>query len=177
MSSEDTPTEDMPWRWQPGQSGSPAGKPKGTRNKTLMALDAIGHENAEAILQSAVAAAIGIPPDLKAAFGALTATPPDVRAAVEAVTGTPPDIRAAEMILSRCWPARRGRPLVLDLPPVHAAGDLPAALAAIVAAAADGTLSPEEAQALGSLLENQRKAIETADLDARITALEAQSNG
>ena len=50
-----------------------------------------------------------------------------------------------------------------------------AALAAIMAAVDDGALSPEEWQALAGILETQRRAIETVELDHRITALETRN--
>jgi len=46
------------------------------------------------------------------------------------------------------------------------------AVGAVVAAVGAGTLTPDEAQAVAGILDLQRRAIETANLDARITALE-----
>lgn len=142
----------MAGRFQPGKSGNPKGKPKGSRNHVLAALDQIGGENAETILRAAVKAAIG---DEK----------------------TAPDLRAAELILSRVWPARKGRAVAIDLPAIIGAGDLPAALGAIVAAVAGGDLTPEEGQAVAAVLEAQRRAIETADIETRLAALEARTDG
>jgi hypothetical protein len=116
----------------------------------LAALDAIGAENAERVLQAAIRAAIG---DEKTAA----------------------DLRAAEMILSRVWPARKGRPVALALPAMQAAADLPAALGAVVAAVAAGELTPDEGAAVGAILEAHRRSIETADLEQRVAALEAQN--
>ncbi|MDA8253813.1 MAG: DUF5681 domain-containing protein [Rhodospirillales bacterium] len=131
--------------FQPGQSGNPRGKPKGARNRVLLALDGIGGDAAADVLAAAVTAA-------KAG-----------------------DMRAAELILSRVWPARKGRPVSLpDMPSMADAGGLVAATAAVAEAVADGTLTPDEAQAVAAVLESQRKAIETADLAARIERLEQQ---
>jgi hypothetical protein len=47
------------------------------------------------------------------------------------------------------------------------------AMAAVVAAVADGTLTPEEAASISAILEAQRRAVETAQLEQRIAALEA----
>ena len=129
-------------RWQPGELGNPAGKPRGARNRVLLALDQIGEEAAAEVLGAAVTAAKG------------------------------GDLGAASLILSRVWPGRKGRPVVLDLPAMQSAGDLPAALGAIAAAVAGGELTPEEGQALAAVLEGQRRAIETADLEQRVAALE-----
>lgn len=138
--------------WKPGTSGNPAGKPVGARNKVLIALDHLGGENAEKILAAAVKAAIG---DEK----------------------NPPDLQAAGLILSRVWPARKGRPVTLDIPAIKTAADLPAALGAVTQAVADGTLTPDEGAALASILDAQRRGIETADLEARLIALEAEAHG
>ena len=50
-----------------------------------------------------------------------------------------------------------------------------AALGAVAGAVAGGDLSPEEEQAVAAVLETQRRAIETAELEARIAALEANT--
>lgn len=137
----DTPPRN---RWRRGQSGNPRGKPAGARNKTLIALDAIGAKGAEEVLQRVVA---------------------DARAG---------DMRAAEVILARVWPARRGRPVMLALPPMVTASDLPAALGAVTAAVANGTITPDEGLAVASILDMQRRGIEAADFEARLAALEGQ---
>ncbi len=60
----------------------------------------------------------------------------------------------------------------MALPPVASAADLVPALAAVVAAMARGELTPDEANAICAVLESQRRAIETAELEARVAALE-----
>jgi hypothetical protein len=82
----------------------------------LAALDAVGEEHAGAIIQTAVKAAIG------------------------------GDMRAAELILSRVWPAQKGRPVTVDLPPINAPSDLVGALAAIARAVAIGDITPDESR-------------------------------
>lgn len=132
-------------RFEPGQSGNPAGKPRGTRHKALIALDAIGAAGAEDVLRKVVE-------DAKAG-----------------------DIRAAEILLRRVWPERKGRLVEFDLPPIAGAADAVKAVAAIVDAVATGELTPDEAQAVASVVEIQRRAIETAELAERIAALEARA--
>ena len=79
---------------------------------------------------------------------------------------------AAKIVLDRLAPPRRSRPIHFDLPPiVDTAGRL-AAFAALTSGVADGTLTPDEAASVATLLEAQRKAIETHDLNVRIAALE-----
>ena len=88
------------------------------------------------------------------------------------------DMVAARLVLDRVLPPRRGRPVAIKLPVVHAAADLTVALGAIVAAVADTkSLTPEEGGAIAAVLETQRRAIETADLEDRIAALEQRRDG
>jgi ribosomal protein L17 len=82
------------------------------------------------------------------------------------------DMTAARLVLDRIAPPCRGRPVRLDLPPIVSAADLVKALAAVADAMARGVLSAEEAQAAAAVLEHHRKAVETFDLERRITAIE-----
>ena len=74
-------------RWQPGQSGNPAGRPKGTRHAALLALDAIGAEASKEILTAVVGAAKG------------------------------GDMRAADILLRRLWPERKSGRCRWSCPP------------------------------------------------------------
>jgi hypothetical protein len=62
----------------------------------------------------------------------------------------------------------------VDLPDIDAPSDLIKALAIVAQAVASGTITPAEGQAVAAILETQRRAVETAELAARIEALEAQ---
>lgn len=84
------------------------------------------------------------------------------------------DMRAADILLRRLWPERKGRPVAVDLPVLNSAEDLVQALGAVTGAVAAGDLSPEEGHAVAAIMEMQRQAIETADLERRITALETR---
>jgi hypothetical protein len=64
--------------------------------------------------------------------------------------------------------------VALALPALHA---LPAALGALVASVAAGDLTPDEGQAIAAVLETQRRAVETADIEQRLSALEARIDG
>ena len=130
-------------RWVKGESGNPAGCKTGARPKAMLALDAVGLSRAEDIVKAMAA---------------------------KALEG---DVAAANIVLARCWPPRKGRPTLLSLPAVHTAADTTAALGAVVAAVADGRLTPEEAQSVAAVLEAQRRAVETLELERRIAALES----
>lgn len=129
-------------QWQPGESGNPAGKPKGARHEALVALDAIGRENAEAIMRTAVSAALA------------------------------GDMRAVEIFLRRLWPERKGRPVAFELPPLVEATDIVSALGGVTQAVAVGDLSPEEGASVAGILDMHRRAIETMELEHRLAAME-----
>lgn len=138
----ETTGEEQGPRWEPGQSGNPAGRPKGSRHAALLALDAIGAEAGTEIMAAVVNAAKG------------------------------GDMRAADILLRRLWPERKGRPVMLDLPTVSSPQDVAAALGAVSGAVAAGDLSPEEGAAMAGILELQRRAVETVELERRIATLE-----
>jgi hypothetical protein len=118
------------------------GRPRGSRNKSTAWFDELGEEVTEEVIRKVKAKAQG------------------------------GNMRAASIMLARTWPHRRGRPVRLDLPSVETAGGLVQAQAAVVAAVARGDLTPDEGAAIGSLLENQRRAVETHDHEQRLQALE-----
>ena len=130
-----------------GQSGNPRGMASGSRHRTTLILDRIGADAGASVLRAVVQAA------------------------------ERGDMAAARIVLDRAWPARRGRPVRLELPELRAAADLAAALGAVAGAVGRGDLSPEEGAAVAAVLEAQRKAIETQELERRIAALEAAKGG
>lgn len=85
------------------------------------------------------------------------------------------DITALRLCLDRILPARKDRPVEVDLPVVENAADHAPALAAVAAAVALGDLAPAEGKAVAEVLELHRKAIETAELERRISDLEART--
>ncbi|QCI92120.1 DUF5681 domain-containing protein [Novosphingobium sp. EMRT-2] len=145
-----TPADNAPKKqrgrpFQRGRSGNPAGKAKGTRNRATMACEALLDGQTEQLTQKAI--------DL-------------------ALKG---DVQALRICMDRIAPPRRDRPVVFELPKVEAAADHPVALAAIMAAVASGDLTPTEGQSLAAMLAEHRKALETADIETRLAALEANN--
>ena len=118
------------------------GRPAGSRNRATVLLDKLAESDAKAVLQK----------QLELAKGG--------------------DQRAAEIILSRVWPARRSRSVAIDLPPVSTPADIVAALGAVTAAMAAGEITPDEASVVSSVLDMQRRGIETSELEKRIKTLE-----
>lgn len=70
---------------------------------------------------------------------------------------------------------RKGRPVPFALPEVNTVGGVVEALALLVKAVSRGELSAEEAHDYEILLDAQRKCLETHELAARISALEAEA--
>ena len=66
-------------------------------------------------------------------------------------------------------------PVVVDLPDTSTPDGVIKAMAAIVAAVADGSISPAEGKDLADLIDLQRRAIETNDIDQRLRAIEARA--
>jgi hypothetical protein len=143
VAEAETTTAKQRHGFQPGQSGNPAGRPKGSHHKAIEALDLLGRNASEEILLAVINAA---------------------------KSG---DARSAELVLRRIWPERTSRPVPLDLPSLNDAAGVVQAIARIAEATASGEISPEEAAGYTALAEAQRKALETADLEVRIAALEA----
>ncbi len=129
--------------FQPGQSGNPAGKPKGTRHKATQAALALAEGQLSEIVQTLINSALG------------------------------GDTGAAKIILDKIVPNRRENPLPeLTLPQVATAADLPQLTGAILAAVADGQITPAEATALASLAGSHAKSLELAEFETRLAALE-----
>ena len=82
------------------------------------------------------------------------------------------DMQAARIVLDRLAPVRRGRPVKFEMPATLDGAGLAEAFATILRAMATGELTPEEGTAVAGVLEIRRKAIETAEIEARLAALE-----
>jgi hypothetical protein len=82
------------------------------------------------------------------------------------------DIAAARLVLERMAPPARERPISLDLPDTATVAGVSEAQQTILQAVGAGELLPGEGTALAGILEASRKALETVELEQRITALE-----
>jgi hypothetical protein len=85
------------------------------------------------------------------------------------------NLAAVKLVFDRAIPVPKGRPVALTLPAVQRAEDIPAAIAAVVAAMAEGVISPEEANSMSGVIEQQRRALELVQLEARVSALEQKA--
>ncbi|MGC2823013.1 MAG: DUF5681 domain-containing protein [Pseudolabrys sp.] len=128
--------------FEKGQSGNPAGKPRGARNKTTVAMEKLLDDDAETITKKAIELAKG------------------------------GDITALRLCLDRIIPPRKDRPVSFDMPEIKTPSDALVAATAIIRAVADGALTPSEAAELNKTVDSFTRVAETADLAERIKRLE-----
>ena len=118
------------------------GRPSGARHKTTLAIQALLDGEGEALTRKAIDMALA------------------------------GDTTALRLCLERIAPPRKDAPVSFDLPPMESAASASAAMGAILAGVASGDLTPGEGSAIAGLVEGYRKALETAELEVRIAALE-----
>lgn len=133
--------------WKKGQSGNPKGCPTGSRHKATQAAQALLDGEAEGLTRKCVELALE------------------------------GDLTALRLCLERIVPPRKDAPVKVPLPTMESAADIPAVTAAVLEAVARGELTPSEAQAVAGLVETHRKAVELADIEKRVAALEATNKG
>lgn len=99
----------------------------------------------------------------------------DAADAVETYPTTDQRLNAARWLGERLVPPAKSRAVQFSMPSLEKPEDLPAAIDAVISAAAAGSLRLDEADTFISLIDSKRKALETADLAARVAALEEAS--
>ena len=128
--------------FEKGESGNPAGRPRGSRNRATLLMEGLLADDAEAIGRKAIAMA------------------------------KQGDMAAIRLCMDRLAPVRKGEPVAFELPPLDKPGDSVAAAAEIVAAVAAGELTPSEAADLAKVVDVYVRAIATQAFDERLTKLE-----
>jgi hypothetical protein len=131
----------------PGHKFSP-GKPKGARCKATLAAERLlsGDKDTKAICAKIIS---------------------------EAKAGAP---WACTAWLRLVCPAPRGRPVEFDMPPIHSASDIPAALLALMAQVAAGQITPTEGMEVASVLDALRQSFEVDSLTREVAALRRRWN-
>lgn len=84
------------------------------------------------------------------------------------------DGAALRLCLKRIIPPRKDAAVTFHLPPLQTAQDVAQAATAVLAAVADGDLTPGEGTAVMGLVDAARKALEMTALEYRIARLEAR---
>jgi hypothetical protein len=133
-------------RGRPFEPGNP-GRPKGARNATTLAVEALLDGEAETLTRKAIELA------------------------------KEGDLAALRLCLERICPPRKDRPVPFTAPAINTAADAAKAAAAIVQAVAVGELTPSEAADLTKIVESYSRILETADHEERLKKLEASLNG
>lgn len=129
--------------YKPGQSGNPAGRPKGCRNRATQAVLALMEGAGEEI----------------------------VRAVVDAAKAG--DLTAARMVIDRLAPPAKERPISIDnFPSTETVAGISQAQQIILNEVAIGNLTPGEGATLSGIAEARRKALESEELSERIAQLE-----
>jgi len=129
--------------FEKGESGNPAGRPRGSRNRATLLMESLLADDAEAIGRKAIEMA------------------------------KQGDMAAVRLCMDRLAPARKGEPVAFELPPLDKPADSVAAAAEIVAGVAAGKLTPSEGADLAKVVDVYVRAIATNAFDERLTKLEA----
>jgi hypothetical protein len=118
------------------------GRPPGSKNKTTQLLEQLAEGQAEQL----------------------------VRKVIELAQSG--DVACLRMILDRLWPARKGRLVNVELPPINTSQDIGRAIGSIWTAIGEGRVTPDEASDLSNVMDRSIRAIELHDIARRIAALE-----
>jgi hypothetical protein len=129
-------------KYTKGHSGNPKGKPKGARNKSSLAAEALLEGSLDKICK---------------------------KVEEEALNG---NMQAAKMILERFLPARKDRCIEIDFPPIHTFEDIVKVVGFIFSSVGKGEISPSEGEMLAGMVESYSKAIEACQFESRLKNLE-----
>ena len=130
--------------YEKGQSGNPAGRPPGSRNKATILAESMFQGEAEAIIRLAID---------KAKQG---------------------DMTAIRLCLERVFPRLRDRATLFDLPPINGAPEALTAMTTIVAGVRGGDLTAAEGSDLSKLVDHYLRALEAKDFEHRLEVMAAQ---
>jgi hypothetical protein len=125
-----------------GQSGNPAGRPRGSSNRATRAAEMLLDGEATALTCKAVELALA---------------------------GDPAALR---LCLDRTVAPRRERAVELALPPIRSADDILAAIKVVSGAVGRGAITPGEGFTLSQMIETFLRAIEASDFEGRLRELE-----
>lgn len=129
-------------RFAPGVSGNPNGRPKGSRHRVTLAVEALLEGEAEAVTRKIIE---------------------------KALEG---DTTAQRLVLERICPPKKDAALNFNMPPLDGAQALVDASRAVLEGVAAGQLSPAEGKAVADLIEAHARVVELNDFEARLQRLE-----
>src|SRR6516162_6831432 len=138
-------TKAMPF--QKGQSGNPAGRPRGIVNRATALAQTLLSERAEGIARKVIELA------------------------------EEGDMAAIRVCMDRLVPPIKHQPVAVELPPLEKAADSVEAVASIAAAVAAGDLTAAEAAELAKVVDVYVGALASQGFEERLSALEKGTNG
>jgi hypothetical protein len=133
-------------KYKRGHSGNPNGKPRGARNRSTLAAEALLEGSLDKICK---------------------------KVEEEALNG---NMQAAKMILERFLPPRKDRCIKIELPPINTYSDVLNAVGFIVNAVGKGKITPSEGELLSRTVESYSKALEAYQLESRLKSIEESIN-
>ena len=129
-------------QFQKGQSGNPAGRPRGSRNMASIRMQEMLEQKADALVNKVVELAIA------------------------------GNIGALRLCLDRLVPTRTNEPLVCEMPPLQKASDAVGAIAGLASAAAAGDVTADEAAKLAKVISLYVNTLEAHNFEDRLAQLE-----
>jgi hypothetical protein len=128
--------------FQPGQSGNPAGRPRGARNKKTLALEAMLDGESEALMEKMIG------------FAKLG------------------DDLAMRLCMERMLAPQRERPVPLRLPRIETDADARRASAEVIEALGEGEVTPKEAEHLMRAIAGAAVIVQSSEILARLNRIE-----
>jgi hypothetical protein len=128
--------------FQPGQSGNPAGRPPGARNKATLIAEMLLQGEAEELTRKVID---------RAKEG---------------------DVEALRMCLDRLAPRSRQRTVAFELPPLKTAADAASGISVIAAGIAAGEITPHEGGELVRVVDAFLRTYEATILEERLKRFE-----
>jgi Family of unknown function (DUF5681) len=133
--------------FQKGQSGNPAGRPRGIVSRATALAQNLLSERVEGIARKVIELA------------------------------EEGDMAAIRVCMERLVPPIKHQPVAVELPPIEKPADSVEAMASIAAAVAAGDLTAAEAAELAKVVDVYVRALDSKGFDERLSALEKEING
>ena len=137
----------QPCNFKKGQSGNPAGRPRGALNRATVLAQELLSARVESIAGKLIELAEG------------------------------GDMRAIRVCMDRLAPVIKHQPIAVELPPIEKPADSVEAAASIAAAVAAGELTATEAAELAKVVDLYVGALATRGFDERLSKLEKGISG
>jgi hypothetical protein len=139
--------ENTAMRFQKGQSGNAAGRPRGALNRATVLAQELLSARVESIAGKLIELAEG------------------------------GDMRAIRVCMDRLVPAIKDQPITIELPPIEKPADSVEAAASIAAAVAAGDLTATEAAQLAKIVDVYVRALDSRGFNERLSKLENEISG